>query len=106
MLARTYVCILLCFILVAALAPPPTMKKVRIDIAPNLGVKDREVHVDIRFDADNQIRAEVSEDSLVECVNYNCVQAKERLKEEGFTSAWRANKVILDRITDYYMGRK
>ena len=106
MLARTYVCILLCFILVAAITPPPKMKKVRIDIAPKLGIKDREVHVDIRFDADNQIRADMYEDSLVECVNYNCVQATERLYEEGFVTAWLANRVILDRITDYYMSRK
>lgn len=103
MLSRYTLCTLLLLVLLI-LADFPKMKKVRIDIAPKMGIQDREVHVDIRFDADN--RLQVNDDSLLECVNYNCAKAQKELKDQGLTGVWRANVAILDRVIDFYKNKK
>ncbi len=101
--SRYTLCVLL-FLVLLVLADFPKMKKVRIDIAPKMGIQDREVHVDIRFDADN--RLQINDDSLLECVNYNCAKAQEELKEQGLTGVWRANIAILDRVVEFYKNKK
>jgi hypothetical protein len=105
MSSRSLLCILLIVLIIVA-AEFPKMKKVRINIAPKVGIQDREVLVDIRFDADNRIRNDVSNDSLLECVNYNCAKAQETLKDQGFKGTWRANIAILDRVMDFYKNKK
>jgi hypothetical protein len=86
----------------AVLLAPPKMKKVRVNIAPKLGIKDRDVYVDVRFDADNKISIN---DALSECIQRNCQAVQEVLgKEEGLTGRWRANISVMDRILEHYKG--
>lgn len=75
------------------------MKKVRVNIAPAIGIQDREIHVDIRFDVDQDIKVGKTVD---ECIQHNCRAAHEILKSHGVRGTWRANISILDRVVDYY----
>ena len=78
------------------------MKKVRVNIAPKLGIKDRDVYIDVRFDADNKISVN---DALSECIQRNCKNVQETLsKEEGVNGRWRANISVMDRILEHYKG--
>ena len=106
--SRYTLCVLLFLVLLVllVLADFPKMKKVRIDIAPKFGVQDREVHVDIRFDADNRLRNDVNDESLLDCVNYNCAMAQAALKDQGLKGVWRANVAILDRVVEFYKNKK
>ena len=96
--------ILLTFIILysAFLLDPPTepkMKKVRVNIAPAVGIQDREIHVDIRFDVEQDIKSGKTVD---ECIQNNCQAAHEILRSQGIRGTWRANISILDRVVDYY----
>lgn len=77
------------------------MKKVRLNIAPKLGIKDRDVYVDVRFDADNKISVT---EALSECIQRNCQAVQETLKEQEVSGRWRANVSVMDRILDHYKG--
>lgn len=77
------------------------MKKVRVNIAPKLGIKDRDVYVDVRFDADNKISIT---EALSECIQRNCQAVQEALKDQEVNGRWRANVSVMDRILDHYKG--
>lgn len=100
---RVNIILLSIFILYSAflLSTPtdPKMKKIRVNIAPAVGVQDREIHVDIRFDAH---RDNIVGKTVDECIEHNCHAAQEVLKTQGVRGRWRANMAILDRVVDYY----
>jgi len=77
------------------------MKKVRVNIAPKLGIKDRDLYVDIRFDVDNKISIN---EALSECIQRNCQAIQEALKEQEVNGRWRANISVMERILDHYKG--
>ena len=85
----------------AVLFAPVKMKKVRVNIAPKLGIKDRDVYVDVRFDADNKISIT---EALSECIQRNCQAVQEALKDQEVNGRWRANVSVMDRILDHYKG--
>lgn len=102
-----------------ALLPESKMKKVRVNIAPKLGIKDRDVYIDVRFDADNKIGItqslsqhsltsgkgfQIESEAISECIERNCHSVQEALGKEGITGRWRANISIMDRIIEHYKG--
>jgi hypothetical protein len=97
------VVILTLLILYSAIAIAPLteskMKKVRVNIAPSIGVHDRELYVDIRLDAD---RTAYVGKSLDECIQHNCQSVQEALRGQGVRGSWRANVAVLDRVMDFY----
>ncbi len=93
------------------------MKKIRVDIAPRFGIKDRELYVEVRFDADNKLSImealgqhsltsgkglQIQSEALAECIQRNCQAVQDALKHEGVTGRWRANVSIMDRILEHY----
>ncbi len=80
-------------------ATGPKMKKIRVNIAPTVGIPAGEVYVDIRFDADRTMNVGKSVD---ECIQQNCQSVQDTLKGHGIRGTWRANIAVLDRVMDYY----
>ena len=73
------------------------MKKVKVNIAPSLGIKE-EFYVDIRFDRDEF-------DTLLDCIQANCQNIHNKIMStypDGISGSWRINSRILNMVYDHY----
>jgi hypothetical protein len=80
------------------------MKKLRVNIAPNLGEKDTDIYIDIRFDAQNTLSERYDDHRLMDCVKENYSRVQSALADKGFQDLWKVNIVIMDKILEHYKG--
>lgn len=99
-MAKLFLALIALFILICYREDPEKMKKMRINIAPTIGIKE-EFYVDVRFDKNDSI-------DIMECIENNCVNIQKRIQEDapGVSGRWRVNTRVIDLVYDHYCVQK